>query len=108
MKIELKKPLRVAIIIANALFLIVWSCWVFFWYEVIMSNTPPPGSETNSIRNNVPNAIWTRRNKNPQAGRGFNECVHSSITYSTASTRAVKLALRLSKRASPEKTYFRS
>lgn len=38
---ELKKPLRVAIIIANALLLIVWSGWVFFWYEVIMSDIPP-------------------------------------------------------------------
>ncbi|MEW6425582.1 MAG: hypothetical protein AB1523_12740 [Bacillota bacterium] len=40
-RFQLKKSLRMAIIIINALLLIIWSGWVFFWYEVIMSDIPP-------------------------------------------------------------------
>ena len=40
-KFKLKRSLRITIIILNALILVIWSGWVFFWYMVITSDIPP-------------------------------------------------------------------
>lgn len=39
--LKLNKSLRRAIIFVNALILLIWSGFVFFWYMVITSDIPP-------------------------------------------------------------------
>lgn len=57
-RFNFKKPLRIAIIIVNALILIICSGFIFFWYMVITSDIPPTPTVKELLTLNKSVALW--------------------------------------------------